>query len=113
MTYTLAVGPIPDGAVVMHMCDNPPCCNPDHLRLGTIEYNNTDCVEKKRNRFGVGESVGTSVATAEVVIAIRSRKRAGENWRVVMQDYSHIFCRGGFRSVWDGKTWKHLLDPLS
>jgi hypothetical protein len=31
--------PFPDGAVVMHACDNPPCCNPAHLSLGTRRYN--------------------------------------------------------------------------
>lgn len=33
--YITWYGPIPDGKCVMHICDTPKCCNPDHLRLGT------------------------------------------------------------------------------
>lgn len=41
-------GPIPDGLLVMHACDNPPCCNPAHLRLGTVAENNADRHSKGR-----------------------------------------------------------------
>lgn len=34
MTYILAKGPIPDGLQVQHLCNNPMCCNPNHLELG-------------------------------------------------------------------------------
>lgn len=26
-------GPVPDGHELDHLCHNPPCCNPDHLRV--------------------------------------------------------------------------------
>ena len=42
-------GPIPKGMVVMHLCDNPACCNPDHLTLGTQKDNTHDAVLKGRH----------------------------------------------------------------
>lgn len=34
--------------VVMHSCDNPPCCNPTHLLAGTLTDNNKDALLKGR-----------------------------------------------------------------
>ena len=56
VAYELWVGPIPEGMVIMHLCDNPPCCNPDHLRPGTYVDNMQDCSKKGRtnNRSTIG-----------------------------------------------------------
>lgn len=50
--YENLKGHIPEGMHVMHSCDNPPCCNPDHLSLGTAAENIADCVKKGRNYKG-------------------------------------------------------------
>ena len=72
LAYTLAKGPIPDDKIVCHTCDNPPCCNPAHLWLGTHSENQLDCVSKGRNVPSVGESHGRSKLTTEQVSDIRA-----------------------------------------
>ena len=40
LSYTLNIGPIPEGFQVDHKCRNPPCINPNHLQLATNKVNN-------------------------------------------------------------------------
>lgn len=46
------VGPVTDDIKVCHSCDNPPCCNPAHLFLGTQADNVADRVKKGRSARG-------------------------------------------------------------
>lgn len=49
IAWELTNGPIPTGGAILHVCDNRPCCNPAHLRLGTIGDNNRDTAAKGRH----------------------------------------------------------------
>jgi len=40
--------PVPEGECILHTCDNPPCCEPTHLWLGTYAQNNADRSAKGR-----------------------------------------------------------------
>lgn len=56
--YEAFIGPIPENMCVLHTCDNPPCCNPAHLSLGTQAENLMDCIKKgRRKKTRVKETV--------------------------------------------------------
>lgn len=67
VSYSLFIGKIPDGMVVMHKCDNPRCVNPEHLTIGTYQENTQDCIAKKRFHPGVkrGEKNNMTKLTTE------------------------------------------------
>lgn len=46
-SYEEFKGSIPKGKMALHHCDNPPCCNPEHLYVGTAKDNARDCAERK------------------------------------------------------------------
>lgn len=104
--YELANGPIPDGMQVCHTCDNPPCCNPGHLFLGTHQDNMADRQSKGRTRTGTtrGEKSNLARLTQAQVVEIRGRYRNGETQTAIARDYG-ITNSGVWRIV-HGKTWR-------
>lgn len=73
--WELKNGPIPDGIHVLHKCDTPPFCNPDHLFLGTNLDNVADKIRKGRQGRASGE-VNRSAKLCEA--QFRARQAA---WR--------------------------------
>lgn len=101
--YETQVGPIPSGMVVMHTCDNPPCVNPSHLRLGTQGDNARDMLAKGRRAPTFGERNTKAKLSQSDVDQIRARHAAGEaNMRQLGDEYG----------VSDKTVWK-LIHRLS
>ena len=51
VSYSIHVGPIPDGMFACHRCDNRICINPAHIFIGTAADNNADMDRKGRRRW--------------------------------------------------------------
>jgi hypothetical protein len=74
--YSLVKGPIPQGdngksLLVLHDCDNPSCCNPAHLKVGTHQDNANDRESRNRGNQPKGERNAHSKLTTKDVVFIR------------------------------------------
>jgi hypothetical protein len=98
-------GPISPGGVVMHYCDNPPCCNPVHLRAGTVADNVADCITKGRrgDMRRPGERHGMAKLDATQVRAIYDDLRSQ---RVIAAEYG--IGQTQVSRIKRGTRWAHL-----
>lgn len=105
MAYQHTYGSIPKGLSVCHACDNPPCCNPRHLFVGTNKENNQDAVKKKRHAFGQRNG-GASLKEFQVIEIIKKLKIVGVNQHQLARDYS---CSvSAISKIHLYKTWRYL-----
>ena len=73
MAWIVTNGEIPSGMFVCHRCDNPPCCNPSHLYLGSCADNLREMHEKGRY---IAKTWLTSVQVAEIRTLLSSQSNA-------------------------------------
>lgn len=115
-TYQGLYGEIPCGMKVLHRCDNPPCCNPHHLFLGTQLDNIRDMIGKgrarrpdQRGREGMkGEANPKAKLTNRQVVWIRqkySSKRGSPYGSSRLAERFGV-SRGTILAVIQGKTWR-------
>lgn len=105
VAWILTFGPIPKGLLVCHHCDNPGCCNPYHLFLGTHADNMADAVSK--GHFPRGETSYLSKLTEDNVLDIRQLYASGE---CTVQDLAEEFGVGK-RCVYRvicRDNWRHI-----
>ncbi len=86
--WEMANGPIPEGMRVLHTCDNPPCCNPAHLFLGTQADNGADMARKGRAARLRGEMNAEAKITATDAEDIRRLAAAGQRHKDIALRYA-------------------------
>lgn len=111
--WELINGPIPAGADLLHSCDNPPCCNPDHLAPGDASTNGRDMSTRGRHgawakpeRVARGIRHGAAKLTDVDVRSIRAAVVAGESISSLARRFA--VSRQTIRGVRDGKNWRHI-----
>lgn len=112
VAFQMARGPIPEGAVICHTCDNPPCCNPAHLFIGSNRDNTRDCIAKGRyNAFKVAPTRGEQRYNAKLnesgVRAMRSLYASGSHTQA---ELAALFGVSAFvvSQIIRRKKWKHV-----
>lgn len=106
-SWELANGPIPDGMVVCHRCDNPPCVNPGHLFIGTHADNHADMVAKRRHSWGTRQP-GAKL-TPDDARQIRKLADAGMVKSEIAKLYPQVHPMHIYLVI-SGKRWpRHLV----
>jgi hypothetical protein len=85
--YMLAKGYLEDGDCVCHSCDNPRCCNPNHLWVGTNRENTIDKLKKGRHPKGE-KSIRARLKQSEVD-QIRQMYATGNYTTTVLGEMFH------------------------
>jgi len=115
LVYEAYNGPIPEGLLICHKCDNRGCLNPDHFFGGTNADNLKDMAEKGRahkpfgNIWNRGEKSGNAKLTDEQASSIRekyhnggySQRKLGREYGIDQARISSIVNGRSYRPEWE------------
>ena len=109
IAYRLVNGEPPDGHLIRHTCDNPPCCNPKHLLHGTKVDNGRDASERNRFNPRYGELNPRAYLTEEIVKECRKRyvPRDRRNGVQAMARELGVNMET-LRDAVIGRSWRHI-----
>ncbi len=105
LAWIVLRGEIPANRCVCHRCDNPPCCNPEHLFVGTHKANMRDAL--KKGRLKIGNLVGvtrfrrvrklTNAQVEEILTSNESSRALADRFGCT---YTNVYMiRNGLRKI--------------
>jgi hypothetical protein len=109
--YEFYNGPIPNGLLVCHKCDNPPCCNPNHLFLGTIRENSIDMLKKGRAPIGdkdFGKRTHGKIIENDVEDILHLKYDTVQTASQCLGIHQHAV-----RAIFQRKSWQSITDRYS
>jgi len=111
IAFELANGEIPKGMIICHLCDNPSCCNPYHLMLGTTKSNFIDMIIKGRDGFTKNKAIGARNCNAKLndktVINIRRLYKDKVLNQYQLADKYGV-SQPSIGSIVRRETWRHI-----
>ena len=108
VAWELTNGKIIDTLHILHRCDNPACCNPDHLFIGTHQDNMNDRDMKGRAGGGslIGEANPRSKFTEGQIISMRNLYKSGLKQKIIAVKF-HT-SQPVISAIVNDKYWKHI-----
>jgi len=108
VAWEIENGEIPQGLIVMHICDNPCCCNPMHLVLGTSKQNTADMIKKGRSGMkknkACGERNGNSKMKIDDVVNVSTLYKTGISQANIAKIYG--VSQTNIGNIINKKTWR-------
>ncbi len=119
IAWVIENGPIPEGMLVCHKCDNRECVEADHFFLGTNKENMEDAAKKGRVASGDshysithpekmvrGEKHGNRKLTDISILEIRKRYSNGEKQEKLAKDFG--IYQPQVSKIVKRKSWAHI-----
>lgn len=108
VAYSLWVGEIPAGHEVIHVCDNPRCVNPAHLRLGSHADNMADAGNKRRVPYEERHHWAKypKWKAARVIFDLALGLSRAQIARALGVRYQFV------HDIYRGKAWRHLREDM-
>ena len=115
--YVWAKGPLAPGLIVMHLCNQRDCCNPDHLEAGTRSENMQYMAASGRASRLTGTSSPVARFTPAEVLAIRTRYASGTRLSVIASEMGLAHQRLDHLVVYDNERgcyrfWQEVGGPM-
>ena len=99
------------GLIAAHACDNPPCVNPDHLFICTVQGNNSDMQYKGRSTKGRHVNIGSKHPQAKLTESgVRDIKRVLASSEHTQRAIAKMFgvSRPTIANIKAGRQWAHV-----
>jgi len=107
VAFQVAYGPLPKGLIVRHKCDNPPCCNPEHLESGTYADNARDREVRGRANRPKGINHPHAKLNEIDVRAIRTRYASTKiTYEALSREYG--VTSGNIGCILRRESWAHI-----
>jgi hypothetical protein len=104
IAFEISFGDFDKSMHVLHSCDNPKCCNPAHLHLGTHSQNMKEMNSRGRNSYGKGITRKRNKINKQVANQIRIDFKTGVSKHFLAKKYS-LSCIH-IRSIINMQCWK-------
>lgn len=101
-SWEIHKGPIPEGKMILHKCDNRKCVNPEHLYVGNNSENMID-----RSKRGYVHQMRLN---EQKVREMRQLRQKGWPWRALAKRYG--VHTNAVRDATLGRSWAYIDEPI-